>query len=73
MRASDHPPGGAWLWLEELRWDAQFGSCVVRPSAERDIRQRLAEALARLHHAPGGGRTLTLLHYAALNPLSGPF
>ncbi|MGP4114451.1 GNAT family N-acetyltransferase, partial [Streptomyces sp. 4N509B] len=125
------------LWLEELRWDAQFGSTWLRPSAERNIRHRLAEALARerpwmwlaegrdgapvgmiavepphqadwvtgftsadrpgyvthmvvtaAHRGAGvgaalahtahtalaeAGSPLTLLHYAALNPLSGPF
>ncbi|MGP3970283.1 GNAT family N-acetyltransferase [Streptomyces sp. 6N223] len=128
----------ARLWLEELRWEAQFGSAWVREAAERNIRQRLAEALARdrpwvwlagepgraasgmiaveppepaavwaraltsarrpgyithmvvtaAHRGAGvgtalahtahtalseAGCTLTLLHYAALNPLSGPF
>ncbi|MEO3750125.1 GNAT family N-acetyltransferase [Streptomyces sp. B6B3] len=128
------------LWLEELNWDAQFGSCVVRPSSERNVRRRLAEVLRRerpwawmaeagrrrrsetvgmlaveppestgwvadytsarrpgyithlcvtADHRGAGvgaalantahaaladtGQTATLLHYAALNPLSGPF
>jgi GNAT superfamily N-acetyltransferase len=125
------------LWLEELRWDAQFGATTLRASAERNIRQRLAGALDRErpwmwlageagkpaagmiaveppelagwttaltsarrpgyithmvvsapHRGTGvgsalayaahtalteAGCTLTLLHYAALNPLSGPF
>jgi GNAT superfamily N-acetyltransferase len=128
----------ARLWLEELRWEAQFGSAWVRKAAERNIRQRLAEALARdrpwvwlagepgraasgmiaveppdlaarwatsltsarspgyithmvvtaAHRGAGvgtaladtahtalseAGCALTLLHYAALNPLSAPF
>ncbi|ONK11512.1 GNAT family N-acetyltransferase [Streptomyces sp. MP131-18] len=120
----------AALWLAELHWEAQFGSCVIRPSTARNVGRQLAGALgwvaeaggrvvgllavedprrtawaARLARArhPGyltslmvtpayrgsgigtalvrtahaaleeAGCTVTMLHYAALNPLSGPF
>jgi ribosomal protein S18 acetylase RimI-like enzyme len=124
------------LWLEELRWDAQFGKAVERPSAAAAIRQELTgllvgdrprawiaeaagqvagllvleppehagwvapltssapaaylsclvvtagrrgsgagAALVRQAHGAldAAGVAVTLLHYAALNPLSGPF
>ncbi|MDT0342607.1 GNAT family N-acetyltransferase [Streptomyces litchfieldiae] len=120
----------AGLWLEGLRWDAQFGSCVVRPSSVRNIRERLTATICWVAETNGGiagllavddpartawaaglvttrragyltclvvaaphrgtglgtalvatahtaleeaGCTATLLHYAALNPLSAPF
>jgi GNAT superfamily N-acetyltransferase len=124
------------LWLEEVRWAAQFGTATVRPSTTRAIRRELIEvlthhrqwawvaeddgrvhgllvvqppdraswiarlvsrspvaylsclvvtagrrgdgvgaALARRAHdaLDAAGVEVTLLHYAALNPLSAPF
>ncbi|RKN47153.1 GNAT family N-acetyltransferase [Streptomyces hoynatensis] len=43
----------ASLWLEELRWEARFGACVPRASAERHVRERLAAALAWVAEADG--------------------
>lgn len=120
------------LWLDELRWDAQFGSTMPRESSAHHARRRLATpgawvwlaernrritgllsveppdeaawaarqvaarrvgylstlmveaaergrgtgtALVRTAHLAlaEAGATHTLLHYAALSPLSGPF
>jgi GNAT superfamily N-acetyltransferase len=41
------------LWLDGLRWDAQFGSCVLRPSSERNIRDRLTRTIAWVAEARG--------------------
>ncbi len=128
--------GAALLWLEEIRWAAQFGSARERPSTLPAIRRELDRVLADypswawvagpagdphglllvqppprsqwverltsrdpvayltcLVIAPGrrsggvgaalvghahdaldaAGVDITLLHYASLNPLSGPF
>ncbi|WP_326598913.1 GNAT family N-acetyltransferase [Streptomyces sp. NBC_01803] len=121
-------PDAEWaarLWLDGLRWDAQFGSCAIRASSARNIGQRLATTLvwvaeirrevvgllavddparetrllggmgyltslmvAAPHRGEGigtalahtahtalaeAGCTRTMLHYAALSPVSAPF
>ena len=34
------------LWLDEIRWDAQFGIAALRPSTHDRVREQLAQALA---------------------------
>lgn len=133
---ADDLAAAASLWLEEVRWDAQFGSATERPSTagaiQRELRDLLGRdepwswvaetagevaglvvvspperaewiakltsaapvaylsclvvtagrrgggagaALVRQAHAAldAAGAGITLLHYAALNPLSGPY
>ncbi|WP_052851916.1 GNAT family N-acetyltransferase [Streptomyces avicenniae] len=47
IRPLDGPEAdeAAGLWLDGMRWDAQFGSCVVRPSTAVNVRRRLAGSL----------------------------
>ncbi|WP_059013271.1 GNAT family N-acetyltransferase [Streptomyces specialis] len=40
------------LWLDGLRWDAQFGACAIRASSARNVRERLSATLAWVAATP---------------------
>ncbi|MFG2735310.1 GNAT family N-acetyltransferase [Streptomyces carpaticus] len=50
------------LWLDELRWDEQFGGTVRREASGRHARQRLADPAAWVWVAERDGRITGLLH-----------